>query len=602
MRATIRDIHPIAGSNPIVGQGLVLIALYAVFRAWGLSGAWYVSDDFAFISRAAHDDFTLKYLFESYGGHLMPAGFAVTWLLTRFSAFEWSAWWPVLWVLQVLAAIGMLRLLLSMFGRTRAVLALLIGYLTLVITLPASIWYAAGINQLPLQVALVFGLHAHLAYLRTSRRRHMVAAMAWTVFGLSFYEKTLLVFVVYLIVSVAWFATGNFAERIQSLWRRFREGIIVYGVVAIGYLALYLKFGVLINPSSEDTALSPVAWTLIGKAFSTGAVGGPLSWKLDGGLLAHPSDLVLLVSWLAIGLLVAGAHRTRVRSLRAWTLILSGLFANVMLIASARANLVGPNVGLEYRYQTESAALWVLSLGLAYLPLLGAVETVELKEDADLTYESPAIIQAVTVVVAIAATYSSVQWLDKWDSSNVAVKYFQNVRGSAAAMPEHPVPMADLGLPVQIMWAFRYPENTYSRVWKPLNLPVSFPQYSVDSLYVADNDGKIVPAVLPQARVIQPGPDECGYKIKTAVTRIPFDAPVVGEGWWVRMDYLAERAVTANVYVGNRHHRMDLPAGLHAVFFQTDGEFDAFTISTTEDSPLCVSNAVLGLPTPVEMQ
>ena len=74
----------------------------------------------------------------------------------------------------------MLRLLVSLFGRRPLVLALLAGYLAYVFTLSAGIWFAAGINQLPMQVALVFGLHAHVEYLRHRRIRSLVWAIAWT--------------------------------------------------------------------------------------------------------------------------------------------------------------------------------------------------------------------------------------------------------------------------------------------------------------------------------------------------------------------------------------------------------------------------------------
>ena len=45
-----------------------------------------------------------------------------------------------------------------------------------------------------------------------------------------------------------------------------------------------------------------------------------------------------------------------------------------MLLASARANVVGPDIAREYRYQTESGALFAICLGLAVLPLVGARE------------------------------------------------------------------------------------------------------------------------------------------------------------------------------------------------------------------------------------
>ena len=65
------------------------------------------------------------------------------------------------------------------------------------ISLPAFIWWAAGINQLPFQIALFFGLHSHVTYLRTKQVRYVVATLAWTLFGLLFYEKTLLVYMMY---------------------------------------------------------------------------------------------------------------------------------------------------------------------------------------------------------------------------------------------------------------------------------------------------------------------------------------------------------------------------------------------------------------------
>ena len=81
-------------------------------------------------------------------------------------------------------------------------LALLAGYLAYVFTLSAGIWFAAGINQLPMQVALVFGLHAHVEYLRHRRIRSLVWAIAWTLAGLVFYEKTLLLLGIYAIVAL----------------------------------------------------------------------------------------------------------------------------------------------------------------------------------------------------------------------------------------------------------------------------------------------------------------------------------------------------------------------------------------------------------------
>ena len=178
----------------VVLAGLGLIALQLGFRAWAVFGSWFQFDDFAFLSRAYNNDLGWGYLTEAYGGHLMPGGFLLTWL---FAGYDPLGYWPyaaTLLFLQAVASIGFLRLLVHLFGRTAAILPLLALYLFSVISMPAFIWWAAGINQLPMQIALFFGLTSHVTYLRTRRVRHVFATLAWTVFGLLFYEKTLLVF------------------------------------------------------------------------------------------------------------------------------------------------------------------------------------------------------------------------------------------------------------------------------------------------------------------------------------------------------------------------------------------------------------------------
>ena len=170
-------------SRHLVLYGVGLVALQLAFRAWALAGSWFYFDDVAFMSRAMDQPLDASYLLESYGGHLMPGGFLASWLLTKVAVYSWTPWAAVLLGLQALAGLGMLRLLVSLFGRTPFVLALLAGYLAYVFTLSAGIWWAVGINQLPMQVALVFGLHAHVEYLRHRRIRAHAAAIAWGVVG-----------------------------------------------------------------------------------------------------------------------------------------------------------------------------------------------------------------------------------------------------------------------------------------------------------------------------------------------------------------------------------------------------------------------------------
>ncbi|NYD41552.1 hypothetical protein [Nocardioides panaciterrulae] len=588
------------GHRAIVLVGLALVAAQLGYRAWALSGSWFYFDDLAFMSRAMNLPFGWHYLFESYGGHLMPAGFAATWLLTKWAVYDWTPWWVVLLALQGLAGVGMLRLLLSCFGRRPFVLVLLTGYLAYVFTLPAGLWWAAGINQLPLQVALVFGLHAHLAYLRTARIRHLVATLAWTTAGLLFYEKTLLLFGVYAILALGWFCTGNTPERLRGLWSGYRAGIVAHSVLAAGYLAAYVAWGLDFSPSnSGGQSWTPIVWNLVAVACLPAVVGGPLTWEpLTVGSIADPSQLVQLASWLLVGGVAWYGQRTRTLSARAWWLLAFTLFANVALLASARANIVGPDIAREYRYQTESGALFVLCLGLAFLPLRGAVEVNELRPDVPRSYERRSLVALATLAVTTVAMVSSTRYVDLWQQRNPTRAYIDEVRHSLATAPDPPVPLVDTGVPTSLLWAFRYPENAYSHLFRPWASETRYPRQSIDRLYMFDDQGRLAPVVIPPTRRMVPAAG-CGYPLTGARTRIPLDGPVIGGGWWIQMGYASPRPVSLRVTAGDDVHDLDLPKGLHNVFVQASGQFQAVTVSGyPRRNDLCVVDVTLGIPVP----
>ncbi|GAB3783764.1 hypothetical protein [Nocardioides ungokensis] len=580
--------------------GLVLIAAWLGYRAWGLAGSWFYFDDLAFMSRAMNQPFDAGYLFESYGGHLMPGGFVAAWLLTRWAVYDWTPWVISLLLLQAVAAVGMLRLLRSLFGPRPLVLVLLAGYLAYVFTLPAGLWWAAGINQWPLQIALVFGLHSHVAYLRTSRTRHLVATLCWTVGGLLFYEKTLLLFGIYGIVALGWFTSGNTPERLRDLWSRYRAGVVAYSVVAVAYLAIYVEYGLNFSPGDgSNQPWSPIAWNLIAVALLPGLVGGPLTWEpLTVGSFADPTQFTQLVSWFLVGALLFYAFRTRTISRRAWAPLGFTLLANVALLASARANIVGPDIAREYRYQTESGALFVLGVGLAFLPLLGAREINTERVGVPRTYERRALVLVAVAALGVAALTSDTRYVHLWQDRNPTEAYISTVRDSLAAAPDKPVPLVDTGIPQTLLWAFRYPENSYSHVFKPFADQTTYPRSSVDRLYMFDDSGNLAPVVIPPTRRMIPEVG-CGYTLHGRRTTIPLDGPVIGGGWWIQIGYASPKAVSLRVTAGDDVHDLDLPKGLHNVFVQASGSFQEVTVSRyPRSSGLCVVDLTLGVPTP----
>lgn len=589
----------------LVLVGGLLIAAQLGFRAWALWGSWFYFDDLAFMSRAMNQPFDAGYLFESYGGHLMPAGFALAWVMTKWWVYDWAPWAITLLLLQALASVGILRLLVSMFGRRPFVLVLLTAYLVWVFTLPAGLWWAAGINQLPLQVALGFGLTAFLAHLRTRRVRHLVVALVWVALGLLFYEKTVLVLGIYAVVALGWFTSGTTPQRLRGLWAQYRLAVVASAALGAAYLAVYARFGLdLGTGQTASVSWTSIAWDLVAVAMLPAAIGGPLTWEgLSAGSLADPSDLVMVASWAAVAGLAGYAWRSRTISLRAWTPVLLTTVANVVLLASARAGIVGPGIAREYRYQTEAAVVLVLGIGLAFLPLRGATEQNGRRADAPVGHEDRRLVAAITVVVVALALVSSVRYVHRWQSHNQTRAYLENVE-RALTSADQPVPLVDAGVPQTLLWSFRYPENTYSHLFRPWSADLDFPRNAVEDLYVFDDSGELAQVRLDPARSMKLPEDadaDCPYPLEGATVTIPLDGPVIGGGWWIALNYHSPAETSFRLVAGDEAHDVTVPAGRHTAWFQAAGTFDEVRINSfPEDSELCVTGLVLGSPRPEE--
>ena len=467
-------------SRHLVLYGVVLVLLQLAFRAWALAGSWFYFDDIAFMSRAMNEPLDASYLLESYGGHLMPGGFLAAWLLTKVAVYSWAPWAAVLLALQALAGFGMLRLLVSLFGRRPLVLALLAGYLAYVFTLSAGIWFAAGINQLPMQVALVFGLHAHVEYLRHRRIRSLVAALLWTVGRAAVLREDAAAARhlrdrrLRLVLHRRHAATGS-----RHLWSHYRAGVLAYGVAGRRLpRAVRRSYGLDFSPGNANTQpWSPIAYEPgRHQRCSPALIGGPLRWQpLAVGSFADPTQVVVLAvvgrvrrrSWCTP---TAPAPRAAGRG----ACSASPLVCNVVLLASARANVVGPGhrprVPLPDRVRgpvRDRPRAWRSSR------CVGAPEQNAVRDRRPATSGatrgwsrrsrprswSPALV-------------SSVRYVDLWQDGNPSEAYFANVeRTPRQAADDKPVPLVDIGIPQTLLWAYRYPENTYSHVFRNLDRP-----------------------------------------------------------------------------------------------------------------------------------
>ncbi len=577
---------------------LAMIVVQLAFRAQITYGTWFFGDDLNFMSRMANEGPGAA--FRQYAGHLMPAGMYLSWVADLIAPFDFRVNATMLLGMQVLADVGLLVLLLRLFGSRPGILPPLAIYLFSVISVPVAIWWAAGVNQLPMQVALFWGLSSHVSYLRTGRFRSAVAAAAWVVVGLAFFEKTLLVLGAFAIVGIAWFASGSLADRLRRLLAERTAGVLLYVGIGLVYLALYIPVGLTFSPkrAGNDT-LPQVAANVVVHGYLPGIFGGPLRWAhVDQWSLPAPGDPGLLLVLAAVVLLARELARSRRRSLRALWLPAFFLACDVVLVSAGRASFVGALISLDYRYQGELAAVTAVALACATMPIRGATEPVEASAPSSLL-DNPRRVSAVVALISVLGVVSSLQYVHHWDTSTQAGPYFKTLFADLDQR-DQPAPVVDTIVPTTVMLGWSYPDNLLSHLLRHYQDQIDYPDVATDHLNMVDHQGDIVPAVVPATRRGLPGPQEsCGYRVRSRPVTVRLDGPVAFGGWWVRIGYIATGASPVRVTTGDSSYSTAVRPGVHALYVRGAGQFDRVRISGLgEGVSLCTDDVTVGRPVP----
>jgi hypothetical protein len=587
-------------TDRVLQAGLALIVLQLAFRAWATYGAWFAYDDFAFISRMRNEGLSPAVAGRSYAGHVMPAGMYLTWLADVVAPFDFRVPAFLLLGMQALADVGLLVLLVRLFGSRRGILVPLALYLSCAITIPIAIWWAAGVNQLPMQVVLFWALACHVSYLHDRQVRHAVAACAWLLVGLAFYEKVLLVLGAIGLLSLCYFATGPLRTRLRSVWQRYRAGIVMYTALGLGYLAVYVLVGLNFSPGrANNDALGQVVSNMVLHAWAPAVVGGPLDWQeIDQFALPAPGTLTILASLVVVVLIAREIHRCRANSRRAW--LLPGFFlgCNILLVAAGRASFVGAQISLDFRYQGELSAVTAIAVGCAVLPIRGAAECATPRARSELV-DHPRRVAGLVAAICVLATVSSVQYVQHWNHTAPAKAYFDNLLGDLDTATS-PVPLVDAAVPDVIMWPIGYPLNLQSYLLRAHADSTDFVESSTDHLSMVDQHGHVAPVVVPDTRRAEPGPRRgCGYRVAARPVAIPLDGPVAYGGWWVRIGYIASGDSPVRVRAGDAAYTTEVEAGLHALYLKAGTSFDEIEVSDlAEGVSLCTDDVTVGRPVP----
>ncbi|QIG42645.1 hypothetical protein G5V58_07515 [Nocardioides anomalus] len=571
--------------------GLVVVTAATVFRAWAIGPAWFFYDDLYFIQQARREGLTWAYLVQPYNGHLMPASWLLTWVNARAGAFDFRFPAVELVALAGLFGLGTLRLHLRLFGQRWAVVVLVALTLFSPILLPATTWWAAGVNQLPMLVALTFGLTDFVAHLQERRTRHLVASLLWVLVGLAFVERTLVVVPVMWLLALLFFATGTVPERVVHLWRHYRSALTSYAVLTVAYLAVYVPHAQ--NFETQQVASRPffgVLGQLAGVAFPSGTTGGPLRWRVSDITQseADPPQLVLVLSWVVLGVLVLASVRTRRRGARAWLIPLTSLVLNALLVAVSRAIFFGAEISLDFRFQTEVAVLMPLAVGLAFLPAPGAAESSE-PRDSGWRIDTASTVVPALAVFLVAATVSASSFPLRHLTTTSPRRYVETFEASARADPGRQV--LDTTVPTYVWSPLAYPTNLTSRMLGPLAGLVDFRVHTTDTAWRVDETGALVPVEVTEARAQEAATDArgCFATVRDDDLRVALDGPVLGAQWYVRLAYQATGPGALTLGTGDAEQTVRLAPGRHYVLAPAGGAYDEVVLSASEDSgPVCL--------------
>lgn len=587
----------------VVGVAFAIAAAHLALRAWMLWPSWFYLDDYALVGEAGASGLSGRQLVDPYAGQFMPLGRLVAWVVADSGSLSWHAAALSLLVMVAVADLACAWMLLELFGRRWGVLLPLAAYVSSAMVMPATMWWAAALNQLPLQAVLFAAVAAWVRYLRTGHSRWWVVVALVLGVGFLAYVKTLLVLVVLAWITLAHFSSGGLFRRVRDVVRRRWLGLATLAAGGAAFLVWYLAYvpSIVADGDRNPVALD-LAGTMLGQALPTGLLGGPWRWWTPNPpvALADPPAWAVVLTWVVLVAVVVGIALRRRRTGRVWTLLALYVGLAYLLVLTTRAPLVGGVVGLEYRYLTDVLPVATLCIGLATMSLRGAVEPTEARPRPRLRLPASSVSAARLPLVAGAAlavsgVFSSVGYAHVWHTDHPSHAWFDQVRADLGGRGV--VDVAEDAVPEGVVSGLLTPWNTTGRLLPLTGLEVSFPPVSTRVAYV-DDEGHVTQGFVDPVVDGVPSPRAgCGYKLGVDIASsltVPLQQVIPAGVFWVRVAYLTSAADTLTVTAGGVTGDVQVNKGLGSIFVNIAGGAAGVTLSVAGDATVCVGEVHAG--------
>ncbi len=599
----------LAPASPEAAIAYGVIAAVVAWRAWAALQWTFQGDDWAWVSEASRTPF-VKFALMQYHGHLQPAQFALIWMATRLAPLNYLLVQLPLFVGAFAAGVLMWKFLGALFGERPANLIPLAVFMLCPLTVQPSLWLAAALITIPLQLFIVATLFAALRYVRRPSPRRLAAVGAAFGGGLLFTEKAVLILPLTALFVLLFLGEGTGRARLRHLLvERWRLWAVLGGITA-PYVAWYVsaaswQFGER-PPAAQILALGKKT---LGSAVVPTFLGGPWRASPIRGVIDQLSDGPRLATWLVVAGIVVVSVVTYRQAWRAWLLPLVYLGMSVELVAAGRLRFVGYIIGLASRYYADVVPVLALALALAFMvPLERREDPRWARQELVIEFGPPKEARpvrllsarnlALLVVVAYAASAMLTGVRMAGQSKDFSAKTW--VATAASQLQSHPVAaVVDTYLPPDAIQAALFREAAKaSQALAPIAPGVRW-NGADERLLMFDRDGRLWPAAISPISSGNPGPvPGCGYLVFRSPVTIDLLHPLIGWTWGVKVAYYTGQEASGEVSVDGRRHPVVFLRGAHALLVVQNGTARSVTVEGG-GNPVCVAAVRVGYLRPL---
>lgn len=565
---------------------IAMVLAFATTMLWFTLQGYLLLDDYELQALAYQASWLdPSYLTQPWGGHFMPAGFALAQLLAKTVPFNYLPMAVCITAGMTLFAAASARLFLFLLGNRWAALLPLGIVLVSGAIWDATTWWIASLNAVPLLVAIPAATFWHLRWLRDDAFRDALLAWGTVMLAALFFEKALGLVAFLGLLSLA----------LRGRWgagrRRAKSAVLIalYAVTvtacAVGYLASSTG-----NVAQVPDASVIASFLRVGLlAFPSFLLGGPWEWSFPG-LASTP----LLLAVLSLNIVLLVALWQSVRSRRAallWLGMLAYLVVLVVVVASGRS-VWGVQVIAQPRYFSEAVVYAVIvgTVSWAYLvPPSGSTALPERWRRGARIFT--AVIAVQLMVIALATTLPT---LSRTLLANPSRTY---VVGAIDALESDSGEVLNGMVPGDVVWPLVAPRNQLRFVFSPLFDSERFPDSS-NSLRVLNAFGSIRPGeVVDDLAEIPSGP--CPWILRDAETTINLPGAVPDYWHTLRFSYLAEAPTVLNVRLNSGPAvSVDIASGLNEAYAFLEGGGQELTFTRVDDGVgVCLSDIEVGFTT-----